>query len=120
MQVYKDDVGYSRVVAEEMEHVPAKEDPFLREVKVKAYSKSGRTVVIEALENLVAVPLLHLCHTEVPRICKLDTTPHTMREERQETVQTGMYLRCIGRSGNFFVVNSLALSVDVASPHSVV
>ena len=120
-KIYKDTAGYSRIVAELMVHDQTKEDAFLDEVRIKAYCRSGRLVVIEEVcEDIVAVPLLHLCTAERPRVCQLEVSPHNVREERRTIVQRGMAFNCVGRKGKFFIVNALALSVKIGCPYSAV
>ena len=51
-QIYKDGQGYSYAVAETLERVAAKEDNFLREIRVKVFQKTGRLIVVEALDTV--------------------------------------------------------------------
>ena len=51
-QIYKDSLGYCYAVSETLERVAAKEDNFLREIRVKVFQKTGRLIVIEALDTV--------------------------------------------------------------------
>ena len=51
-QIYKDGQGYYYAVAETLERVAAKEDNFLREIRVKVFQKTGRLIVVEALDTV--------------------------------------------------------------------
>ena len=119
-QIYKDLTGYSYVVGELLDHVPEKEDNFLREIRVKVFGRSGRFVVIQTLDKLVAVPLLHMCTAEDPVICQVGKFPHSVTEERRQVIQDGITFDCCSRQGNYFVVNALALSVEPGGPFSAV
>ena len=74
----------------------------------------------EVFQDIVAVPLLHLCTSERPRVCHLEVFPHNVREEKRTIVQRGMAFDCVGRKGKFFIVNALALSVKIGCPYSAV
>jgi hypothetical protein len=101
LQIYKDNRGYCYAVGELLNRAPEKEDLFLREVRIKIFKRTGTLVLLEAMDRvsdfifnntpsinilslqLVAVPLLHACLAEIPQVCMLQYSAHSVREERQ-------------------------------------
>ena len=60
-QIYKDGQGYSYAVAELLRHAPEKEDIFLTEVKIKVFRRTGRLILLEALDTVCFFKKCHLC-----------------------------------------------------------
>ena len=115
VQIYKDPNGYSCVLAKILSHSAEKEDVFLREMRIKVFKRSGRLVLLESLNVLIRVPLLHLCIEEEPVSLNLGEFDHTVSEKRRQVVKNDLSFQCLSSSGKFFIVNVLALSVKVCS-----
>ena len=114
IQVYKSRSGVSHAVIEKLRDVSAERvDPFLAEVRAKVLKRSGNYFVTKNLHEIYAVPILHACPFEQPQRCSFVTGMVDVREERQITQQRRQVYDCLGREGQFFIVNVTAFSVPI-------
>jgi hypothetical protein len=113
-QVYKSSLGVYYAVVEKLRDVTAeKRDPFLTEAKIKVWKRSGSFFVIKHLYDLLSVPILHACSAEEIPSCTFLTGMVEVREERQSTEQRKTVYDCLGRDGDFFIVNVAAFSIPI-------
>ena len=113
-QVYKSSLGVYYAVVEKLRDVTAeKRDPFLTEAKIKVWKRSGSFFVTKHLYDLLSVPILHACSAEEVPSCTFLTGMVEVREERQSTEQRKTVYDCLGRDGDFFIVNVTAFSVPI-------
>ena len=92
-------------------------DSFLLEAGMKIWKRSGRFIINSNLLLIESLPLLHACKFEIPPAAKCEFVDGVVSviEERQLVQQRKQTYRCLGKSGQVFVVSAACLSLPVGS-----
>ena len=57
--------------------------PFLQEMNLRIWKRTGLMIVLDKFDDLTMVPLFHACLAENPRVCGMQQGIHQVQEERQ-------------------------------------
>lgn len=122
-QIYKDKDNFCLAVVEFLEDVSRSRgfhDPFLDEMGIRTWKKSGRFMLLDQFQKLIMVPLFHACLVENPRVCGIQHAAHPVMEEREVLDRNEEHYKCVLRAGQYFLVNVLAFNVPIGSKFSAV
>ena len=117
IQVYKSSTFTYAVIESLVDSSHVNNDSFLLEVGMKIWKRSGRLIIVSNLLLIESLPLLHACKFEIPPAAKCEFVDGVVSviEERQQVQQRKQTYRCLGKSGQVFVVSAACLSLPVGS-----
>ena len=117
IQVYKSSTFTYAVIESLVDSSHVNNDSFLLEVGMKIWKRSGRLIRVSNLLLIESLPLLHACKFEIPPAAKCEFVDGVVSviEERQQVQQRNQTYRCLGKSGQVFVVSAACLSIPVGS-----